>query len=236
MVLVGDVVVTVASVAAALLSVKAALIMRSRSMPVTVAWLSTVFTLLAAGFVLWALGDVAWDIMLYVLGVEPYPSIADLFYVAGYIPAAAGLAYLWREVWVSRGEPRNQVVAFIVGALGIGALTYLMISGSIMAVGQEGETLTEAALDYAYPLLSALMASLAFGVYWFFGSSKIKKALLLIAGGMLFFFVGDMVFTYLAWNGIETGVWSLVSNGAYLLSYVLSGFGFWTLVKKGKGK
>lgn len=51
-----------------------------------------VYTGLFLGVVLWFLGEATWAIYEVLLKVPvPYPSVADVFYLAGYLPAAAGM-------------------------------------------------------------------------------------------------------------------------------------------------
>ena len=56
------------------------------------AWL-----LIAAGLTLWTCGDVLWTVYT-LLGRDPFPSAADLFYLAGYPFLAVGLMGLSRRV------------------------------------------------------------------------------------------------------------------------------------------
>ena len=51
----------------------------------------SVWYLFAAGQAASVLGDVVWEIYFYVLHQEPYPSLADVFYLASYPLLAAGL-------------------------------------------------------------------------------------------------------------------------------------------------
>src|SRR5436309_7759998 len=53
--------------------------------------------LLAAGQACFVLGDVLWDIFADVLHNTPFPSVADLLYLAGYPLLAAGLALMVRD-------------------------------------------------------------------------------------------------------------------------------------------
>ncbi|MCG7287334.1 bifunctional diguanylate cyclase/phosphodiesterase [Cellulomonas sp. ACRRI] len=47
--------------------------------------------LLALGLVAWVIGDVVWTLLERGLGVQPFPSVADVAYVASYPLLAAGL-------------------------------------------------------------------------------------------------------------------------------------------------
>ncbi|HEY3436215.1 MAG TPA: bifunctional diguanylate cyclase/phosphodiesterase [Actinotalea sp.] len=50
--------------------------------------------LLAGGFGLWALGDIIWTWYEYGAHTDPFPSVADLFYLLGYPVLAAGVYQL----------------------------------------------------------------------------------------------------------------------------------------------
>jgi hypothetical protein len=53
----------------------------------SLSWLS-----FASGLGLWFLGEVSWAVYTLLLGIElPYPSIADVFWISGYIPMLIAL-------------------------------------------------------------------------------------------------------------------------------------------------
>lgn len=62
--------------------------------------------LVAAGLAAWVLGDLLWTVLDRVLGVSPFPSVADVAYVASYPLLAAGMVRAFpappgrRPVWV----------------------------------------------------------------------------------------------------------------------------------------
>src|SRR5687767_6433667 len=74
-------------VAAALACLLRGILVREERIP----WL-----VIAAGVWMWALGDVYWNFKLAKLDEIPYPSLADLFYVVGYLPLYVGIAMLTR--------------------------------------------------------------------------------------------------------------------------------------------
>jgi len=53
--------------------------------------------LMAAGQACFVVGDVLWDIFADVLHSTPFPSVADVLYLAGYPLLAAGLALMVRD-------------------------------------------------------------------------------------------------------------------------------------------
>lgn len=78
--------------------------------------------LLALGLAAWVLGDVAWTVLERGLGVEPFPSVADVAYVASYPLLAVGLV---RAFPAPRGRrPTWLLDAFLVTS---GALLVLWV-------------------------------------------------------------------------------------------------------------
>jgi signal transduction histidine kinase len=86
---------------------------------VAVAWL-----LAAVGLSLWMVGDVVWSAYALV-DRDPFPSTADVFYLAGYPVLAAGLAFAARRSASSR-EPGTIFDAAIV-ALGLSVVAWILL-------------------------------------------------------------------------------------------------------------
>ena len=61
----------------------------------------TVWAVLTVGLALWALGETSWFIIEAVLGLDPYPSVADLFWVLGYPVIFVGLVLGMKILHVS---------------------------------------------------------------------------------------------------------------------------------------
>lgn len=65
--------------------------------PVVVGWFSVreygldsvhgrFFGLMLLGIGLWSTGEAVWFLFEWVLGIDPFPSVADVFYLMGYVP------------------------------------------------------------------------------------------------------------------------------------------------------
>jgi len=46
---------------------------------------------MAIGFAFWALGDITWYLFVNFMNIDPFPSIADVFYVSGYLLVFIGI-------------------------------------------------------------------------------------------------------------------------------------------------
>ena len=145
--------------------------------------------LLVAAGLLWAIGDLYWSFKLSKLEEIPYPSLADLFYLAGYPALYAGIALLTRtrlqtferSVWLD-----GLIGALAVAAVGA-AFLYPAFEGST-----EGASPT-VVVNLAYPLgdlmlLSFLVAAVALRGW------HADRGWALLAGGLAVMAIADGVY------------------------------------------
>jgi signal transduction histidine kinase len=150
--------------------------------------------LLAAGIGLLVAGDIAWTIYAW-LGPTPYPSLADVLYLAGYPVVAAGLLLLRRPA--SRTVDRARLSETLIITTGIALLAWepfiepYALDASL--------TLLERLVSLAYPMADLLMISVL--VRLAIGASSRAPAYLLLLGGVVSTLVGDAVYAVLATQG-----------------------------------
>jgi signal transduction histidine kinase/ActR/RegA family two-component response regulator len=109
--------------------------------------------LLAAATFLWWLGDDIWTAYDFVFHVErPYPSIADLIYLAGYAFLLGAMVSLLR----SRSRPKlADVLDMLIVALGVGLLLWFALIRPVAI--DATATIAGRATSVAYPVLDALV-------------------------------------------------------------------------------
>ncbi|MGA8905126.1 MAG: hypothetical protein WB661_08990 [Candidatus Bathyarchaeia archaeon] len=141
---------------------------------------------------LWFAGEFTWLIYEVILGVRiPYPSIADVFYLAGYVPALVsivGFMTIFRKLVTFSKE----IVSILVGLLIIGVtaafLLYpLSISSSPAFVK---------VFDLAYPLLDAVLVALVMMRLIAFVGTSIGKPWIWIFSGLLLYSFADILFSW----------------------------------------
>jgi hypothetical protein len=104
--------------------------------------------LLAAGQGLFVLGDVLFTVNDLVLHIEPFPSLADALYLAGYPVLAGGLALLLRRRSATRDRPALLDAAII--ATGFGLISWVL---AVVPYFRDLEqTLLELVVSLAYPV------------------------------------------------------------------------------------
>ncbi|HEX5593798.1 MAG TPA: HD domain-containing phosphohydrolase [Solirubrobacterales bacterium] len=192
--------------AALLVLARAALIPAERG-----AWLA-----LGTGLLLWALGQTYYSVVLYYASPAPFPSPADLgflaFYPASYLALVlllrARVAHLERLAWVDG----------LIGALAVAGVAAALIFPPVLEA-LEGSPFG-VAVSLAYPCFDLVLLGLLSGA---FAASKWKThgSWLLIAGALLLFGACDVV--YLTVAGQSTTALNVASVGWPLAFLLLAG-------------
>jgi diguanylate cyclase (GGDEF)-like protein len=170
--------------------------------------------LMAAGQGLFVAGDLAWN-WFEIIGVDPFPSIADVLYLSGYPFIALGLFLLIRRRLA--GGDRGGVVdaAILTTAVAILSWTFFI---------QPQATVTDIdplsfGISLAYPIADLLLIGVAMGLLTTPGSRTVAYRFLGIS--LLLLLVADQVYALQTLDG------SYVSGGpldtVYLISYLLFG-------------
>jgi diguanylate cyclase (GGDEF)-like protein len=171
--------------------------------------------LLAVGQLLFVVGDLLFDLHERVWQTDAFPSAADGFYLAGYVPLTVGLMLLIRVR--SPGRDRASLIDATIIATGLGLLSWVFM----MKPAATDSTLTVVGrvISIAYPaadvLLLALLARLLVG------AGVHNTAFRLLAGSLVVMLAGDLGFAVLAQADAFTP--NNVINITWLLAYVLFG-------------
>ena len=158
---------------------------------------------ISAGSFLWGIGTMIWAYYNFFAGVAvPYPSIADLFYVATIPFWALGVSSLSRATGTRTGlkTAGGKVLAYSVPILVFIVSYYLLV-----VVAREGALITsfegilKLALDLIYPLGDVIILTLAIIVYglsrqYLGGIYKMPTHILLLGFTIMYF--ADFIFSY----------------------------------------
>lgn len=182
-------------------------------------WLA--FTL---GMICWFLGEAIWTVYALLLNVEvPYPSIADVVWLIGYIPLIFAITMYIRtfRFVVSKAMLTVAAATVFIGSLVI----FSSLASPILASATEEET-TTLMVDIAYPALDVIMFSLSIIGLLIFVRGKIASAWLFINGAILMNVIGDILFSFTTLDGTYY-------NGHYLelfyyWGYIMFALAFYT--------
>ena len=172
--------------------------------------------LLALGAFCYWIADGLWLYYESVLGISPFPSLADLAYLAYYPLTLAGLLYFVRPR-ETRTERLQHWLDLAIVAIGAGTLVWYFL---LWPLARESHaSLFERLLSQAYPLGDTVLLvgiiAVALKRRRQRGGAPIAWLLL----GLLCFFLGDTRFAHE--NAQDTYVTGGLTDAIYLLSYGL---------------
>jgi len=170
--------------------------------------------LMAAGQALFVAGDIVWNIY-EILGEDPFPSFADVLYLAGYPFIAAGLLVFIRRR-VADGDRGGLLDAGILAtAAAILSWTFLM---QPLVVDTELDPLS-LAISLSYPLADLLLIGVAVGLLTTPGARTASFRFLAVS--LVTLLVADQIYALQTLDG------TYVSGGPvdslYLFAYVTFG-------------
>ena len=144
------------------------------------------------------IGNIVWAYLEVVLQVEPFPSLADVFYLAFYPLALWGLFTL-----PSAEQDSRQRLAFWLDLLSVFIAATMFVGYFIIvptAATSSNDLLTQL-IASAYPIGSLFLTAGLLSILYRRSSPDTQSALNLLLVGMVFFLVGDFAFSYTSLNG-----------------------------------
>lgn len=157
----------------------------------------TIWLCFTIGMMLWFLGELTWAIYFFLLNVEiPYPSIADFFWLGGYVPLLIAL-FVYSRLFASvLSKQKKALIATLIIILG----ALVSVALIVPLIGVE-ENLAALIIDLAYPLLDIALLSTALLGLTIFHKGDLGKSWLWIILGIMLNAAGDMIFSYTTAQG-----------------------------------
>ncbi|MGQ0659085.1 MAG: putative bifunctional diguanylate cyclase/phosphodiesterase [Chromatiales bacterium] len=161
------------------------------------------WTLIAVSFVFYWLGNQTWNIYESILKIEPWPSLADAFWLLFYPIIFAGLIQLSEPLHGRREQVKFALDAATVMVAGTALIWYFVLSS--IPIDPEQSAL-EVSILMAYPVGDLLLAFGTICVLLKRQAARHNPAILLILIGQAVVFTGDMLFLVQTAEGTyETG-------------------------------
>lgn len=178
------------------------------------------WTAISASVLAWAAGEIWWTLYIEGNANAPYPSPADIGYLAFYPLAVLGL-YLLVRARARELDPRLWMDG-VIAALGTGALGAALLFEFV--ADRAAGSAVEVATTLAYPFGDVVLVSLVVGVIaltrW-----RPGRTWTLLLGGLAVMAVADVAFTLQSYEAtVPGGDWV---EPIYLISAVLIGAEAW---------
>jgi len=151
----------------------------------------------ALGTGVWVLAEASWAVYYFILNVAvPYPSIADFFYIGGYLPMLAALILYYRTFASSMSRRRLAVaVTVIVGSISLSLGLVLPIELSMH------NPMPQVMADLIYPILDLALLSAAILSVTIFIGGRIRRYWIVLSGAIVLYVLADEFFLYQVANG-----------------------------------
>jgi hypothetical protein len=170
----------------------------------------------AAGLGLWFVAEILWTYYELFAGIDPFPSLADAFWIAGYASFAYHLIATYR-FFGQTVKPYVIIIVSIAAALFVGHTSTIVYTSSSF---ETPEDITSAAVSIFYLALEAVLivpaiivlASLRRGKLTFTPWFLLSSALLITAAA-------DSGFAYYDAAGMSEEIW--IWNPLYNSSYII---------------
>jgi two-component system cell cycle sensor histidine kinase/response regulator CckA len=160
------------------------------------------WSLLVAAHVAWLVGDIVWVVLEVGLGLDPYPSIADVFYLLYYPFFIAG-AFLIPMKRLSREEWHKLLMDMGIVALATILIFWYFWIGPL--VETEGTDLLTVVLSVAYPSADLILLIVLLVVLSRKSVSQPRGPIWLLAASIAFQVLTDAVFGYQSTAGTYKG-------------------------------
>ncbi len=183
-----------------------------------------VWGLVALGIVLWTVAETVWGFYELVLQQEiPYPSVADLFWLAGYAPFYLALLMRYRSFQSAPSTMQRWVVLLFILLY-----TGLLIVYVALPILDTFDTtrLAEGLINIAYPLADWGLLILTLVIIFSLEHGRFATVWRLFGAGILLTATADLIFFYATWNEIyyPGGQVNLISgllDALFNLSYLV---------------
>jgi hypothetical protein len=187
---------------------------------------SKTFGFLAVGVGLWFTAEIIWTYYQLGLGIEtPFPSLADGFWLAGYVPLAFHLYRIYNTVTRKIVEGDTLVVVSAIVAAVLAFLLYL-----IFGLSGQHQGVLELTINLAYPVLDAILLIPAIVILWSFRRGEPAYThWVMISLFIIFIAVADIGFDYALAIDQDSAsqqewIWDMFYNAGYLS---IAGALFW---------
>jgi len=190
-----------------------------------------IWGLVTIGMVSWLVAESIWGFYEVILGQNiPYPSIADLFWLFGYIPFYAALVIQYRIFQTTPTQRQKLIIAVLTIVFALAGS--LLVLKPIVESFDPGKVL-ESLLNVAYPLFDLILLILTVVIVFAVEQGRFSFTWRLLSLGLVLMSLGDIMFAYTSTVGTYSpqgglNAITLLIDTLYYVSYLTLGLGAYT--------
>lgn len=157
--------------------------------------------LIGAGVAMYAIGDILWTAFELFLEIDPYPSVADIFYTAQYVFFVAAIALAIRSYSGLVKTTRPVLVGAAVAVLGTGVVYLLLLRPYIFPETSGLEQLVSTLYpvgDVVFMLAPAVSLALVVAQL---GAGRLARPWWFVVAGAAVYAFADSFYSFADWAG-----------------------------------
>lgn len=187
---------------------------------------------LLAGWTLWTVAEVLWVFYGYLYQDIPYPSLADFFWLVGYIPMWFGLHFRLREIPAQSTRAQRTIIWGASLATLVPVIIFILIP--IFQTNDPSNWL-ESILNVLYPLVDLFLLLIVLRLFFVYGRGDYAFGWNLLAAGFVLHSIANLTFSYasqvdLYYPDFKVNLISgLLCDAPYNISYLLWFLGLYGL-------
>ena len=156
------------------------------------------WTSLAAGMWIWFFAQVIFAYYKLIAQTNPYPSLADLFFVLAYIPLFIGMIFLIKD-FKSTGLPMGSKQSYMVQGLVLLVIYAVIFFTLLLDLVNRPDPAALKFLNVGYPTFDFMliaMASVLVRITWMMRGGSIARSWIMLCLGFAAIGVADISFAY----------------------------------------
>jgi len=179
---------------------------------------------MAAGMWVWFFAQVIFGYYKIVLHQNPYPSLADLFFVIAYLPLFLGLLTLiknFRSTGLPMGTAKSYMIQGLLLLLVYAAIFYSLLWKLITA---PNDTAALKFLNFGYPTFDFILiaaTSILIRISWELRGGSLAKSWIFLCAGFTLVGIADIMFAYQTYTFLDivffSGYFLIALAGLYQL-------------------
>lgn len=188
--------------------------------------MSLIWGNMALGLSLWAAGEFIWSSdQIWGGNSLPYPSMADILWILGYVPIILALGIRLRTLRIKPDKWWQYAILVVYGLVFVTVLVFVITP---IYNNTSSTTIFEKIVNLIYPIGDLIVAFLATSLMMVLVGGVLFSSWGMIALGFLFVSVSDLLYAWSLWQGTYQvnpvqgfDILSFIINILYVASYVL---------------
>lgn len=155
-----------------------------------------IWLLFALGFLAWTIGEIIYIYYEFFTDIDPFPSIADFFYLIAYLPISIGLIMQSRLIKIPLSTQEKIIIVLLFAVISIVVFITVIFLPIQEVYPIPEEEIVAYIVGVLYPICDLILILFVFVVFIKMRHGKINVAWMLLLIGFLLDTTGDILYNW----------------------------------------